>query len=72
MKKTGGLLGALDVEIAQLLVMQGGPGAAVGLHADQVSGEKFFCNFLGRFYLIGQNQECVRTGGRGGQSLSLI
>ena len=42
MKKTGGLLGALDVEIAQLLVMQGGPGAAVGLHADQVSGEKFF------------------------------
>ena len=42
MKETGGLLGGLNVKIAQLLVMQRGPGATVSFHTDQVSGEMVF------------------------------
>ena len=52
MKETGGLLGGLNVKIAQLLVMQRGPSATVSFHTDQVSGEMVFNLFeeLGRFY----------------------
>ena len=45
MKKASGLLGALNVKIAQLLVMQRSPSAALRFHADQVSGEKLFDTF---------------------------
>ena len=45
MKKSSGLLGALNVKIAQLLVMQRSPSAALRFHADQVSGEKLFDTF---------------------------
>ena len=47
MKESSGLLGALNVEIAQLLVMQRGSGAAVSLHTDQVSGEMLFESIWG-------------------------
>ena len=57
MKETGGLLGGLDVKIAQLLVMQRGPGATVSFHTDQVSGEMVL-TFLKNWVDFMQNKGC--------------